>query len=74
LRRENIEMFRRPYLILLSLLLLGLFLSGCPKRIPERIPEKPPFENPIDKLLKVFSSVDSLQASTLTRIETVRNG
>jgi len=67
-------MFRRPYLILLSLLLLGLFLSGCPKRIPERIPEKPPFENPIDKLLEVFSSAESLQARTSIRIETVRNG
>jgi hypothetical protein len=74
LRKENIEMIRRPFFITLSLLLLGLFLSGCPKKIPEPIPEKPPFENPVVKLLEAFSSVESLQARASIRIDTVRMG
>lgn len=57
-----------------SLFLLGLFVSGCPKKIPEIIPEKPPFENPIIKLLEAFSSTESLQARASIRIEMVRNG
>ncbi len=67
-------MIRRPFFITLSLLLLGLFLSGCPKKIPEPIPEKPPFENPVVKLLEAFSSVESLQARASIRIDTVRMG
>ena len=67
-------MIRRPFFITLSLLLLGFFLSGCPKKIPEPIPEKPPFENPVVKLLEAFSSVESLQARASIRIDTVRMG
>jgi hypothetical protein len=67
-------MVRRPYLILLSLFLLGLFLSGCPKRIPEKIPERRPFENPIAKLLDSFSFAESLQSRASIRIDVVRNG
>jgi outer membrane lipoprotein-sorting protein len=74
LRREKIEMGKRSYWILISLLLMGLFISGCPKRIPEPIPEKPPFENPIVKILDAFSSAESLQSRASIRIETVRNG
>jgi hypothetical protein len=53
---------------------MGLFISGCPKRIPEPIPEKPPFENPIVKILDAFSPAESLQSRASIRIETVRNG
>jgi hypothetical protein len=74
LRREKIEMGKRSYWILISLLLMGFFTSGCPKRIPEPIPEKPPFENPIVKILDAFSPAESLQSRASIRIETVRNG
>lgn len=68
-------MVRRSCLIIFGLVFLGLFLSGCPKKIPEQvIPEKPPFENPIVKLLEAFSSAESLQARTSIRIETMRMG
>ena len=67
-------MGKRSYWILISLLLMGLFISGCPKRIPEPIPEKPSFENPIVKILDAFSPAESLQSRASIRIETVRNG
>lgn len=67
-------MGKRSYWILISLLLMGLFISGCPKRIPEPIPEKPPFGNPIVKILDAFSPAESLQSRASIRIETVRNG
>lgn len=67
-------MGKRSYWILISLLLMGFFISGCPKRIPEPIPEKPPFENPIVKILDAFSPAESLQSRASIRIETVRNG
>jgi len=67
-------MIRKPCFMFVSLFLLGLFLSGCPKKIPEIIPEKPPFENPIIKLLETFSSTESLQARASIRIDMVRNG
>ena len=67
-------MGKRSCRILISLLLMGLFISGCPKRIPEPIPEKPPFENPIVKILDAFSPAESLQSRASIRIETVRNG
>jgi outer membrane lipoprotein-sorting protein len=57
-----------------SLLLLGFFLTGCPKRVEMPPPEKPPFENPIVKLLEAFSSTESLQARASIRIDVVRNG
>jgi outer membrane lipoprotein-sorting protein len=74
LKRENFEMIRKTCFMFVSLFLLGLFVSGCPKKIPEIIPEKPPFENPIIKLLEAFSSTESLQARASIRIEMVRNG
>ena len=57
-----------------SLLLLGILLTGCPKKVEIIPPEKPPFENPIVKLLATFSPVESLQARASIRIETVRDG
>jgi len=67
-------MGKRSYWILISLLFMGLFISGCPKRIPEPIPEKPFFGNPIVKILDAFSPAESLQSRASIRIETVRNG
>lgn len=67
-------MGKRSYWILINLLLMGLFISACPKRIPEPIPEKPPFENPIVKILDAFSPAESLQSRASIRIETLRNG
>ena len=67
-------MGKRSCWILISLLLMGLFISGCPKRIPEPIPEKLFFGNPIVKILDAFSPAESLQSRASIRIETVRNG
>jgi outer membrane lipoprotein-sorting protein len=59
---------------MISLLLLGLVLSGCPKRIPEPvIIEKPPLKNPVDTLLNAFSPAESFQAKASIRIHMVRN-
>ena len=60
--------------ICFSLLLLGILLTGCPKKVEVIPPEKPPFENPIIKLLEKFSPTESLQARVSIRIETVRDG
>ena len=68
-------MIRKRCYFIFGFFLLGLLLSGCPKRIPEQaIIEKPPIENPLGKLLKAFSSVESLQAKASIRIERVKSG
>ncbi len=67
-------MARRPDLSMLTLLLLPMLLYGCPKKVEILPPERPPYEDPILKLLKSFSPVESLQARTTIRIETVRDG
>jgi outer membrane lipoprotein-sorting protein len=67
-------MVRRASFILPLFLLLGFFLSGCPKRIPERIPETIPYENPVFKILDAFSPVESFRAKASIRIDTVRKG
>jgi outer membrane lipoprotein-sorting protein len=68
-------MIRKRCFFIFGFFVLGLLLSGCPKRIPEpAIIEKPPIENPLGKLLEAFSSVESLQAKASIRINMVRNG
>jgi outer membrane lipoprotein-sorting protein len=68
-------MIRRPWLVILNLILLILFLSGCPKKVA-RIPsiEAPPVKDPMARLLETFSSADSLQAKASIRLDTVRKG
>ena len=68
-------MIRKCWFIIVSLFLLGLFLSGCPKKVI-KIPsvEAPPVENPIGKLLEAFSSAETLQAKASIRLDTVRKG
>jgi outer membrane lipoprotein-sorting protein len=68
-------MIRRPWFAILSLFLLLLFLSGCPKKVA-RIPslEAPPVKDPMAKLLEAFSSAESLQAKASIRLDTVRKG
>ncbi len=68
-------MVRKCWFIILSLFLLGLFLSGCPKKVVKIPPvEAPPVENPIGKLLEAFSSAETLQAKASIRLDTVRKG
>ena len=68
-------MTRKRCFFIMGLFLLGLLLSGCPKKIPKpAIIEKPPIENPLGKLLEAFSSVESLQARASIRIEIVKSG
>ena len=68
-------MIRRPWFVILSLFLLVLFLSGCPKKVA-KIPsiEVPPVKDPMAKLLEAFSSAESLQAKASIRLDTVRKG
>ena len=69
------ERVPKSYWIVLSLLSLGLFLSGCPKKIPEPvIIQKPSARSPMGKLLEAFSFADSLRAKTSIRVDAVRNG
>lgn len=68
-------MIRRPWFVILSLFLLVLFLSGCPKKVA-KIPsiEVPPAKDPMAKLLEAFSPADSVQAKASIRLDTVRKG
>ncbi len=68
-------MIRRPWFVILSLFLLVLFLSGCPKKVA-KIPsiEVPPVKDPMAKLLEAFSPADSVQAKASIRLDTVRKG
>jgi outer membrane lipoprotein-sorting protein len=61
--------------VILSLFLLVLFLSGCPKKVA-KIPsiEVPPVKDPMAKLLEAFSPADSVQAKASIRLDTVRKG
>ena len=68
-------MVRKPWFVILSLFLLILFLSGCPKKVV-KIPsiEAPPVKDPMATLLEAFSPAESLQAKASIRLETVRKG
>jgi len=68
-------MVRKPWFVILSLFILILFLSGCPKKVV-KIPsiEAPPVKDPMAKLLEAFSSADSVQAKASIRLDTVRKG
>jgi outer membrane lipoprotein-sorting protein len=68
-------MVRRSWFLVLSLFLMVLFLSGCPKKVV-KIPsiEVPTVRDPVAKLLDAFSSAESLQAKASIRIDTVRKG
>lgn len=59
----------------ISLIILSVFLSGCPKKLA-KIPsfEAPSVKDPVAKLLESFSSVESLQAKASIRLDTVRKG
>jgi len=68
-------MIRKPRFIVLGLLLLALFLPGCPKKIVKIPPiEAPPVKNPISILLDAFSGVENFQSRASIRIDTVRKG
>ncbi|MGQ9510100.1 MAG: hypothetical protein ACUVTN_12010 [Thermodesulfobacteriota bacterium] len=66
-------MLQRNSFPFLWLLLIPFFLWGCPKKV-EIIPERPRFVNPLYQFLENFSSVETLQARTSIRIDTVRDG
>jgi hypothetical protein len=61
------------YFSVFWLFIASLFLWGCPKKV-ERVPEKPHFVNPLYQFLEHFSSVETLQARTSIRIDTIRDG
>jgi len=66
---------RRAFILISTLFLSGILLSGCPKKaviIPP--PEKPPYADPIVTILEAFSPAETLQARASIRIKTVRSG
>jgi len=68
-------MIRKRCFFIFGFFVLGLLLSGCPKKIPGPvIIEKPSAEHPMAKFLEAFSSAESLQAKASIRINMVRNG
>ncbi len=69
-------MIRRSFNILIPLVLITLFITGCPKRPLAPVPpvEKPPFVNPIHKVLEILSFAETLQAKASIRIDMVRDG
>jgi outer membrane lipoprotein-sorting protein len=68
-------MIRRPWFLIPCLFLMGLLLSGCPKKLT-KIPsfEAPPAKDPVAKFLESFSAAESLQAKASIRLDTVRKG
>jgi outer membrane lipoprotein-sorting protein len=67
-------MTRRSGLFFLGLLVLGLFLSGCPKRPPEVVVPVPPSANPMERFLQAFAPSESLQAKASIRIDVLEKG
>jgi outer membrane lipoprotein-sorting protein len=68
-------MMRKPRLIILNVVLLALFVSGCPRKFVKIPPiEAPPIKDPISKLLETFSSAESVQAKAAIRLDTVKKG
>lgn len=64
---------KKNYFFLLLLIIPFFFLWGCSKKV-EVVPEKPRFVNPLYQFLNHFSSVETLQARTSIRIDTIRDG
>ena len=64
-------MIRKPFVHFFLTLILAFVLWGCPKKV---VVTPPTIANPIVKILESFSPVESLQARTSMRIDTVRNG
>jgi outer membrane lipoprotein-sorting protein len=69
--KKTLSIVRKRGYILFGVLLLGLLLSGCPKK--PVIIEKPLVENPIAKLLETFSFAETLQAKASIRIDMMKN-
>jgi len=67
-------MSRKPWLVILSLVLMIPLLSGCPKKVAIPSIEAPPVKDPMAKLLEAFSSAESVQAKASIRLDTVRRG
>ena len=55
--------------------LLGLLLSGCPKKVVIMPPiQAPPVKNPVNVLLEAFSDAENFQSKASIRVEALRNG
>jgi outer membrane lipoprotein-sorting protein len=73
--RGNRRRSSKRWYVCTSLIILSLFLSGCPKKLA-KIPsfEAPPARDPVAELLETFSSAESLEAKASIRLDTVRRG
>jgi outer membrane lipoprotein-sorting protein len=67
-------MTRRPGLFFIGLVVLALFLSGCPKRPPEVVVPVAPSANPMERFLQAFAPAESLQAKASIRIDIMEKG
>jgi len=73
--RGNRRRVLKSWYVCISLIILCVFLAGCPKKLA-KIPsiEAPSVKDPVAKLLDAFSSAESLQAKASIRLDTVRKG
>ncbi len=62
--------------IFFVVLMVGLLLTGCPKRPPAPLPpvEKPPFVNPIDRIFEILSFAETIQSKASIRVDLVKDG
>jgi hypothetical protein len=72
--KEPGDMIRFPRLFMLCLFLLGLVLSGCPKKVVMIPPvQGPPVKNPAKALLEAFADAEHFQSNASIRVEMVSN-
>ena len=65
----------KPCLTLCGFILLGVLLTGCPKKVVKMPPvEVPVVKNPVNMLLETFSVADNFQSRASIRFETVTKG
>jgi hypothetical protein len=68
-------MIRSSRLFMAGFFLLGLLLSGCPKKVVIMPPiQAPPVKNPVNVLLEAFSDAENFQSKASIRVEALRNG
>ena len=75
MKKKDVPWNCKPSVFLIVLLIWGLVLTGCPKKIPGPVVvnQLPP-QNPVAQLLNAFSAAESLQAKASIRVEMVKDG
>ena len=72
---DPVEMVPKSWWAFSCLLLLGILLSGCPKKTVRMPPlVGPTVKNPVNTLLEAFSEAGNFQSKASIRVEIVRDG